>query len=196
LTFDSEGNPHLKQLTQQPKPQGAIALRQAVRERMPERNLMDILSRVQHWVNFARHFGPPSGSEPKLRDAVERYIITTKGLGCNLGPAQMAQHSRGRATARTLVRTNEQHITVSRLDAALCDVILEYSRFHLPYMWGTGQTAIADGTQFDLYENNLLAERHIRYGGYGGIAYHHISDTYIATKAISFLVACGKRSTL
>lgn len=38
-------------------------------------------------------------------------------------------------------------------------------------------------------ENSLLAERHIRYGGYGGIAYHHISDTYIAL--FSHFIACG-----
>ena len=30
------------------------------------------------------------------------------------------------------------------------------------------------------HENNLIGSRHIRYGGYGGIAYHHIADTYIA----------------
>ena len=32
----------------------------------------------------------------------------------------------------------------------------------------------------ELRENNLLGERHIRYGSFGGIAYHHISATYIA----------------
>lgn len=40
--------------------------------------------------------------------------------------------------------------------------------------------AATDGTHWDLYENNLLSERHIRYGGYGGLAYYHVSDTYIA----------------
>lgn len=41
----------------------------------------------------------------------------------------------------------------------------------------------------ELRENNLLGERHIRYGGYGGIAYHHISATYIAL--FSKFIACG-----
>jgi TnpA family transposase len=45
--------------------------------------------------------------------------------------------------------------------------------------WGDGKHAGVDGTQWDVYENNLLSERHIRYGGYGGIAYYHVSDTYI-----------------
>ncbi len=47
----------------------------------------------------------------------------------------------------------------------------------------------ADGTQYDLAEENLLAEKHIRYGGFGGIAYHHVSDLYILL--FSHFVACG-----
>src|SRR6266446_5915442 len=40
-----------------------------------------------------------------------------------------------------------------------------------------------------LYEENLLSEYHIRHGGYGGIAYHHVSDLYIAL--FSHFIACG-----
>src|SRR5437868_8626253 len=49
--------------------------------------------------------------------------------------------------------------------------------------------AAADGTQWNLYENNLLSERHIRYGGYGGIGYYHVSDTYVAL--FSHFIPCG-----
>ncbi len=59
----------------------------------------------------------------------------------------------------------------------------------LPRFWGSGDAAIADGTHVELRENNLLGEQHIRYGAYGGIAYHHISDTYVAL--FSHFVACG-----
>ena len=52
-----------------------------------------------------------------------------------------------------------------------------------------GTAAIADGTHIELIENNLLGARHIRYGRFGGIAYHHISDTYIAL--FSHFIACG-----
>ena len=51
------------------------------------------------------------------------------------------------------------------------------------------QAAIADGTHVPLRENNLLGSRHIRYGGYGGIAYHHIADSYIAL--FTTFIACG-----
>jgi TnpA family transposase len=40
-----------------------------------------------------------------------------------------------------------------------------------------------------MYEKNLLSEYHIRYGGYGGIGYYHVSDTYIAL--FSHFIPCG-----
>ena len=48
---------------------------------------------------------------------------------------------------------------------------------------------VADGTHFNTYEDNLLAEHHIRYGKTGGIAYRHIADNYIAL--FSRFIACG-----
>src|SRR5207247_1615334 len=50
------------------------------------------------------------------------------------------------------------------------------------------QGALA-GHLWHTYERNLLAERHIRYGGYGGIAYYHISDMYIAL--FNHFIPCG-----
>jgi TnpA family transposase len=84
---------------------------------------------------------------------------------------------------------NKKHISAKKLDNALKDTINHYNLFELPKLWGSQNTAIADGTQFDLYERNLMSESHIRYGGHGGIAYHHISDTYIAL--FSHFIPCG-----
>lgn len=53
----------------------------------------------------------------------------------------------------------------------------------------TGPASGRDGTQVDTYIDNLLAETSIRYGGFGGIAYHYVSDNYIAL--FSRFVPCG-----
>ncbi len=45
---------------------------------------------------------------------------------------------------------------------------------------GRGQLRRADGCQIDTWSDNLLAETHIRYREYGGTAYRHIADNYIA----------------
>ena len=180
LTFDKDNRLTLKRLTKQETPDGLDELEYQLQTRLPQRQILDILSRLHHWFPFSRHFGPASGSRTKMVDADARYLLTLFGYGCNLGPKQTAQHSRLPVTRRILQRINSQHISIEQLDKAIRDTINQYARFDLPRFWGTGKAAAADGTQLDLYSNNLLAEQHIRYGGYGGIAYHHISDTYVA----------------
>ncbi len=189
LTINPDGMPHLKQQKRTPLPADLDAFQETVRSRMPERHLLDVLKDVHHWVPYTRHFGPPSGSDPKLKDAAQRYLFTIFGFGCNLGASQTARHAPESVNRQTLRRINAQHIDATKLEAAVADVINEYARFELPRFWGAANVAIADGTQMELRENNLLGERHIRYGGYGGIAYHHISATYIAL--FSKFIACG-----
>src|SRR5699024_11784889 len=75
------------------------------------------------------------------------------------------------------------------LDQAIQYITNAYNQFDLPKHWGEGKRASADGTMWDLYEQNLLSENHIRYGGYGGIGYYHVSDTYIAL--FSNFIPCG-----
>ncbi|MFI7538534.1 Tn3 family transposase [Streptosporangium sp. NPDC049376] len=64
-----------------------------------------------------------------------------------------------------------------------------FNRLDITSMWGDGTTVAADGSQVETWENNLLAESHIRYGGYGGLAYRHISNTYVAL--FSHFIPCG-----
>ena len=102
----------------------------------------------------------------------------------------MARHLRGQLSAEQLAHINRRHITAEKLDAALRDVIDRFDRFTLPRYWGDEKRAAADGTQYELAEENLLAEKHIRYGGYGGIAYHHVSDLYILLFSHFIAVRC------
>jgi TnpA family transposase len=179
FSVDADGTPHLKQLAATGQPAGLAEFEAEVRARMTERHLLDILKRTNHWSGYTRHFGPPSGSDPKLAHAVQRSLFTVFGYGCNLGPGQTARHAPGATSAQAMRRTNAQHVTAGKLEAGMVDVIGQYARFSLPRHWGGGRAAIADGTHVKLRENNLLGARHIRYGGYGGIAYHRIADTYV-----------------
>ncbi|MCY7278268.1 MAG: Tn3 family transposase [Phormidesmis sp. CAN_BIN44] len=189
ITISESAEPVLKRITARQKPDGADALETAIWQRLPERSLLDILCNVQHWLNWTRHFGPASGSEPKLENPTERYILTVFGYGCNLGPNQTARHTRGAITSRMLSRANYAHISLKQIESATRDIVNAYDRLHLPKCWGTGKRAAADGSKFEIYENNLMSEYHIRYGGYGGIAYHHVSDTYIAL--FVHFITCG-----
>jgi hypothetical protein len=57
------------------------------------------------------------------------------------------------------------------------------------------RTAIADATHVKLRENNLIGFATSAYGGYGGIAYHHIADTYITLFPASFPAVYGRPFT-
>src|SRR5262249_46733495 len=176
LTIDGDGIPHLKRLPAQPVPEGLPTLEALLKARLPERHLLDILKHVHYWVGYTRHFGPLSGTEPKLSVRVLRYIFTVLGYAWERGPPKPARHTTGPMSRQILRRLNAQHITTAKLEAAVRDVIAEYTRFELPFLWGSGQAAIADGTHIALLENNLLGAQHVRYGRFGGIAYHHIRD--------------------
>ncbi|MBR8841076.1 MAG: Tn3 family transposase, partial [Stigonema ocellatum SAG 48.90 = DSM 106950] len=189
VTISKDGEPVLKRIPAQEKPDGAAALEAAILQRLPVRSVLDILCNVEHWLNWTRHFGPLSGSEPKMEQPMERYILTTFGYGCNLGPNQTARHTRGLVTSHMLSYTNRRHVSAETLQAAIRDIINAYNRLSLPKCWGSGTRAAADGSKFETYENNLLSEYHIRYGGYGGIAYHHVSDKYIAL--FTHFITCG-----
>jgi len=78
---------------------------------------------------------------------------------------------------------------LSLVSTAIKDLVNAYHRCDLPKVWASGSSAAADGTKYELAENSLLAEYSIRYGGYDGIAYHRVADTYIAL--FSPLIPCG-----
>ena len=189
ISFNDDGEPVLKRVPAAPVPKGIESFVQALSDKMPERTVLDILGNVEHWLHWTRHLGPLSGTEPKFADATERYILTTFAYGCNLGPNQTARHLRGQTTAHQLSYTNRRHITTDALQVAIRDIINAYHRLQLPKCWGTGERAAADGSKFETYENNLRSEYHIRYRGYGGIAYHHVSDQYIAL--FTHFISCG-----
>jgi TnpA family transposase len=151
-------------------------------------NILDILTDTELWLNWTKFFYPISGHEAKVNNPVEKYLITTFCYGCNLGTTQTAR-SLEDINRNQISWINQRHISEDKIDQAIRHLINSYNCFILPKYWGTGKRASADGTKWDLYEQNLLSEYHIRYGGYGGIGYYHISDTYIAL--FSHFIPCG-----
>ncbi len=189
VVITEAGEPVLKKASGKKLTQALKMLEAQVAERMPERNLTDVLCSIEQLTRWSRHLGPLSGSEPKLENPRERYLLTAFCYGTNMGPTQTARHTRGLVTAHELGYTNRRHVTTGKLETANTDVTNAYASLPLPRVWGTGETAAADGMKIDLYENSLISEYHIRYGGYGGIAYHHVSDTYVAL--FTHFFACG-----
>jgi TnpA family transposase len=190
LVIDPDtGRPVLKRHTKNEEPRSAAVLASLIEERMHEVSLLDIATRTAHWIGWHRHFGPLSGSDPKIADPLGRYAVIAFTYGTNLGPYQMSRHLRGAVSPHEISAPGNQHITAEKLNKASADVIDAYMGLDVARIWGDGSKVGADGTQIDTWDDNLLAETSVRYGGYGGIAYRHIADTYIAL--FSRFIPCG-----
>jgi TnpA family transposase len=187
LSIDS-GEPVLKRLAATPAPLGLESLETTLKQYMRENDVLNILWETDQWLNWTKHFGPISGLDAKVDNPQERYVITSFCYGCNLGPTQTARSVRI-LDRRQISFINQRHVTEQKLNEAIVTVINAYRDFPLQRLWGLGKTASADGTKWDLYPQNLMSEYHIRYGGYGGIGYYLIADSYIAL--FSRFTTCG-----
>ncbi|MDP9314179.1 MAG: Tn3 family transposase [Chloroflexota bacterium] len=182
------GRPVIRRPEKKQSPAGLATLERLIDERLEPMSILDVLSDTATWLDWTRFFGPISGHDAKIDNPVERYLITAFCYGCALGPAQTARACSG-FDRRQLAWLNQRHITLDNLDQAIQCVIAAYHRCSLPKLWGSAKRAAADGTKWEVYEHNLLSEQHIRYGGYGGIGYYHVADTYIAL--FSHFIPCG-----
>ncbi|MFJ9434537.1 Tn3 family transposase [Streptomyces sp. NPDC101490] len=189
LVIDPEtGIPSLKAFRADGQRPSAKRLEEEIKARMPERSLMGILARTAYWVEWWRRFGPASGNEPKLADPFGRYVITTFVTGTNMGLYEAARHIPG-VSGHELAYTANRHFSLVLLNEAIADLVNAHARLDISQAWGDGTAVAADGTHMDTYLDNLLAETSVRYGKPGGIAYHHVSDTYIAL--FTHFIPCG-----
>jgi TnpA family transposase len=183
-----DGEPVVKRLRARESADGAAFLERLLKARMVPAGVLEALADTEHWLNWTRHFGPVSGFEAKLERPRERYVATTFCYGCGLGPSQAARSLKG-LDRRHVAHVNQRHMTETSLDEAITGVIDAYARIGLHRFWGSGESASADGMKWDVHPESLKTSYHIRYGGYGGIGYYLVSDTYIAL--FSRFLACG-----
>ncbi len=164
-----------------------------LKERIKPLNILEMLVHTEKWLNLSKLFHTLSGKDSKITNYPQRLISTLFCYGCFLGPTQTARSING-IDRKQLAWVNTHHITEERLNRAITKVVNTYHRFSLPKYWGSGKSVSADGTQWEMYEQNLMAQYHIRYGRYGGVGYYHVSDTHIAL--FSHFIPCGVREAV
>lgn len=182
------GEPVLKRAVTKKEDKVITAFVNEVSARLPLSNIVDVYMDIEEWLSISKFFKPLSGYESKISDYGMRFVATSFAYGCNVGPVQ-AERCLQKYSRKQISWVFNHHVTDYRLSKATEKLINIYSRFELPKSWGTGDSSSVDGTYWNMYTNNLLAEHHIRYGQYGGIGYYHVSDQYIAL--FSNFIPCG-----
>lgn len=70
------GRPVLKKYQPKQKSEHTETIENLIRSRLPERKLLDILTNAHHYTGWADELGPISGTDGKLENAIEKYILT------------------------------------------------------------------------------------------------------------------------
>jgi TnpA family transposase len=104
----------------------------------------------------------------------ERLLLCLYGLGTNAGLKRMAASNRA-VSYTDLLYVRRRFIDKAALREALRRVVNATLAARLSHIWGEGTTSCAsDSKQFGAWDQNLMTEWHIRYGGRGVMIYWHV----------------------
>ena len=195
LAFDGKinakiknGKVFLEKIIKEPLPENFKMMDAKLNEEIAPVTLLDIIAHVARSLHFEEVIKPISGYDSKLPDTLEHIIAALFCYGCNIGASETVKSIRN-ISRKQIGWINSHYISEEVLDKCIFRVINYYNKFRLPKLWGTGEHVSVDGSKWEMYRKNLMAQYSVRHGGYGGMGYYHVSDTYIAL--FSNLISCG-----
>jgi TnpA family transposase len=165
----------LSPLKAQPEPVNLIALKTELARRWPMTSLLDMLKETDLRAHFTGVFQSPTSREHLDRRVLQpRLLLCLYGLGTNTGLKRVGSGTEG-TSYKDLLYVRRRFITKSHLREVIARVVNATLRARNPLIWGEGTTACAsDSKQFGAWDQNLMTEWHIRYGGRGVMIYWHV----------------------
>jgi hypothetical protein len=159
-------------LEKQPEPPNLLHLTAALVERWPMTNLLDILKETELRVGFTdalRTAGTREGLDAGVLQ--RRLLLCLHGLGTNTGLKRMGNVG-GVDSYKDLLYGRRRYRHKEALRTAIAQVCNASFAVRHSARWGEGTTACAsDSKRFGAWDQNLLTEWHVRYGGPGGMIY-------------------------
>jgi TnpA family transposase len=159
----------------QPEPANLIALKAEIGATWPMTNLLDMLKETDFRLNFTDVLKSSTAYETLDRSVLRpRLLLGLNGIGTNAGFQRMAGLRSG-TTAKDLAYVRRRYMTVEGLRQAIGVVADGTLRARDPRIWGDGTTACAsDSKHFGAWDQNLITQWHVRYGGRGVMIYWHV----------------------
>jgi TnpA family transposase len=162
-------------LEPQPEPPNLERLKAELGRRWAMTGLLDILKEADLRIGFTAAFTTAAAREATDRDEVRRrLLLCLYGLGTNAGLKRLAVGRHG-FSYKELLHTRRRYIDVDALREATRRVVNATLAARQPQIWGEGTTACAsDSKHFGAFDQNLMTEWHVRYGGRGVMIYWHV----------------------
>ena len=170
-----DGKISLTPLAPQAEPRYLPHLKAEIGQRWPMTSLLDVLKEADLRLGFTQHFKSAATREALEQDTLrKRLLLCLYGLGTNTGLARISAGNHGQSY-QDLVYTRRRYLHKEALQQAIADVANAIFRVRAPEIWGEATTTCAsDSKHFGAWDQNLMTEWHLRYGGRGVMIYWHV----------------------
>ncbi len=159
----------------QPEPLNLLRLKGEIGKRWPMTSLLDVFKEADLRIQFTEQFKSVASRETIDRSILQkRLLLCLYGLGTNTGLKRICAGIE-RENYTDLQYVKKRFIHKEHLRNAIATVVNEIFRVRMTHIWGEGTTACAsDSKKFGSWDQNLMTEWHIRYGGRGVMIYWHV----------------------
>ncbi len=170
-----QGRIGISPLEAQPEPEQLERLKTEIQARWSNTSLLDVLKETDLRVGFTKCL--KTAASRQHLDPVEvqrRLLLCLFGLGTNTGLKRISSSPLG-VSYRELRYVRQRHLHKETLREAIIQVVNATFAAREPSIWGDGTTSCAsDSKQFGAWDQNLMTEWHVRYGGRGVMIYWHV----------------------
>lgn len=158
-----------------PEPINLKQLKAEINQIWLNTSLLDILKETDLRVDFTRNFKSMGTREIIDRETLQkRLLLCLYGMGTNTGLKRINTGINGE-NYHDLLYVRRRYIQKDQLRNAIADVINAIFEIRSEEIWGEGTTTCAsDSKHFGAWEQNLMTQYHLRYGGRGVMIYWHV----------------------
>jgi TnpA family transposase len=158
-----------------PEPLHLTQIKGEINRIWTQTSLLDILKETDLRVDFTRNFKSMGTREIIDRETLQkRLLLCLYGMGTNTGLKRMNTGIDG-DNYQDLLYVRRRYIHKEQLRNAIAEVINAIFEIRLPQIWGEGTTTCAsDSKHFGAWDQNLMTQYHLRYGGRGVMIYWHV----------------------
>lgn len=162
-------------LAPQQEPMNLAYLKREITGRWPMTSLLDVLKEADLRIGFSDHFKTVADREnPDRQSLQQRILLCLYGMGTNTGLKRVSGSRHG-ISYKELLNVRRRFIHKAALRNAIGQVANAIFTARNPSIWGEGTTSCAsDSKKFGSWDQNLMTEWHIRYGGRGVMIYWHV----------------------
>lgn len=165
----------VSKLEKLPDPPNLAALKTEVGRRWPMTNLLDVLKEADLRIGITDAFTTAAAREMIDRSEVQRrLLLCLYGLGTNMGLKRLSVGNG--VTYKELLHTRRRYIDKEGLREATRRVANATLAVRRAELWGEGTASCcaSDSKKYAAYDQNLMTEWHVRYGGPGVMIYWHV----------------------